>query len=121
MPRKPRLDAPLNEQEAYWYARLAKEGFEDIEDTSSPLRPLKAWHNLKWRNADPQHVASTVAYYTKARHVLQSGLFANKLSYRIWELHCDGLGVREIEKAIKGRKRKSAIAKLIKQMAEELI
>lgn len=38
------------EIEAHWYAVLKTNGFEDIEDTSNPDRPLREWHSRKFLN-----------------------------------------------------------------------
>lgn len=48
-PRKRSKREPtLAEVQAKFYARLKREGFEDIEDTSNPDRPLKEWHSRKF-------------------------------------------------------------------------
>ncbi len=48
--KKRRKARTLDEVQREWYGKLAKEGFEDIEDTSSPDRPLKEWHAHKFRD-----------------------------------------------------------------------
>ncbi len=45
MNRKRVKKKSFKELEAEWYGRLKKEGFEDIENTSRPDRPLKEWHS----------------------------------------------------------------------------
>lgn len=39
---------PFKEIESEWYERLKIGGFQDIEDTSNPDRPLKEWHSKKF-------------------------------------------------------------------------
>jgi len=122
--RRPSPTASLTTQQAYWYAKLKQDGFEDIEDTSNPLQPLKEWHNLKWsRPSGPSslQVSTTIEYYTRARHAIASHAFDHPLHLKVWELHCDGLSVRAISKAVKGKLSKSAVAYLIKRLAEEII
>lgn len=38
----------LKDAENEWYAKLKANGFQDIEDTSKPDRPLKEWHSSKF-------------------------------------------------------------------------
>src|ERR1035438_10457255 len=47
--KKPNKNAPLKEQEAYYYQLLKNEGFDDIEDTGNEFRPLVEWDSIRFR------------------------------------------------------------------------
>ena len=73
--RKSRRRETFKQLEARWYRRLKDEGFDDIEDTSRPERPLKSWHSFRFggrrwngrgNNYDPTHIPSTQEYYRLA-------------------------------------------------------
>lgn len=84
-----------------WYKKLKDEdGFEDIEDTNHPGMPLKTWHSHKWKNTPPEKFAATEIYYDKARELLNTYEFESPTHLKIWELHCDGLSKRKIEKVL---------------------
>jgi len=89
-----------------WYDKLAatpdKQGalFDDIEDTSRADKPLKSWHNHKFKSIDVEQRLATESYYEQANLLLSYYRFKNKTHKRIWELHCKGLSRRKIAVAI---------------------
>jgi hypothetical protein len=77
-----------------WYAKLAKAGFADIEE---PDGALKRWHSRDFnrpKRSKEQNESAT--YYQLASDVLNKFSFANAVERQVWELHCQGWGVRRI-------------------------
>lgn len=103
-----------------WYTKLANQGFEDIEDVHSPNEMLLAWHasDLPRRMTDNRHVA-TVAYYEAARDMLNWYTFKNRQERRIWELHAEGISIREIVKRTSYGKR-DKVHTVIKKIRREI-
>jgi hypothetical protein len=104
---------PTKKLQAEWSKRLADAGFEDIEDTSHPLCPLKDWHTLHF--SKPEVVAAkraAEAYQLRAETFLSATEFgeiakilASKGTVRkltrkdlrqLWQMHCEGETVRAI-------------------------
>ena len=84
-----------------WYGKLAKQGFEDIEDTNREDKPLKSLHNHRFYLIPVEQRLATESYYEMARQLLNEYKFKNSTHKRIWELHCQGLSRRKIAKHIK--------------------
>ena len=88
-----------------WYSRLAADGFQDIENTCDPRRPLKSWHSFRFgRRAnhtkhayDPDALFISQEYYRKVEHYIEATYGQEQsLERRMLELHAKGLGVRKI-------------------------
>lgn len=82
-----------------WYNKLAKSGFEDIEERHSPRQMLKTWHNT-WFQArgTPDQFAAQALYYQRAVDMLNTFEFASKRDRTLWQFHSEGKSVREIAK-----------------------
>jgi hypothetical protein len=96
-----------------WNERLKQSGFQDAEDFNLPEPALKSWHSLKWENerAEKRSVEAT-HYFELAQDVLHTFPFKTDVHRRTWELHCQGLSVRQISDRLdfqligyKGKKR----------------
>lgn len=91
--------------ESEWYAIVSESGFVDIEDTVNEERPLKDWHGSSLgRDATrrgPEAIKATMTYYSCAAELLHVYQFQDPLHRKIWELHCEGMPVREIAKRVK--------------------
>lgn len=114
---------PPKKLEQEWYQKLKDDGFEDIEDSNNPNRPLKAWHNFRFRQVNPARRKVTEAYYEKACALLHTYPFINEITKRIWELHCQGFSKREIEEAIKNeskRYKRESIGLIIVKISREI-
>lgn len=90
----------LKKIQSEWYARLKGEGFIDIEDTERQDAPLKTWHSLKWQNVTRETWDAVSSYFDQAKALLDTYQFDTPMHKRIWELHCQGLSRRKIEKAL---------------------
>ena len=118
-------DEKLKELEKIWYQKLIDNGFEDIEVTSEPGRPLKEWDfnfcrvvKGEGKNIDlPLKIASTRQYFIQARKLLDTHKFKNQDYKEIWALHCEGVTEREIAVRLKVYK-KSMVHYVIKEIAK---
>jgi len=104
------VKAPTQSQEfkalqKEWDAKLKASGFDDIEDTTREDRPLKAWHNFRFKRTPIVQREATETYIDSAKALLLTYPFKNPTHRRIWELHCEGKSRREIEEAISGFKK----------------
>jgi hypothetical protein len=122
----------LKELEAQWYKHLEALGFEDIEDTGNPNRPLKEWHSFKIASQRFQIIQATRSPYQRdIDNFLNHPAFAeicicmvkhgnSKFSPEqvqfVWELHVQGLTTRKI--ALRLGRVKSRIDDIIKGMRE---
>lgn len=85
-----------------WNKILKRGGLEEIENFDLPNPVLKKSHNLRWKKEELiEHIVSTQNYYEKASEVLHTYPFKNENHQKIWELHCEGLSVRQIVLKIK--------------------
>lgn len=84
-----------------WNEKLKRSGFDDAEDFSLPEPALKSWHSLKWENERAEkraHDAKT--YFDLAQDALHTFPFKTDVHRRTWELHCQGLSVRQIDETL---------------------
>lgn len=102
-----------------WYKKLEKIGFQDIEDNKYEEPKLKVYDYLKFKTIGPDLHEAKAKYYANCRDVLNKNVFETKLHRRIWELHTDGLSLREIEKAIKNEYKKDTINYIIRKISLE--
>lgn len=96
----------LKQLQAKWYAKLKADGFNDIENTRHPDRPLNDWHGLWFRKYIKKNGADKLQakqeYYRHAAHLLTNGtIFQNKKHRLMWELHAAGVSLRDIGKKFK--------------------
>ena len=96
----------LKALQAVWYKKLKDTGFEDIEDTSNDQEFLKSWHSsyFQVRNT-PDEFEAHREYYSMAGKFLedqfkgqQYDIFKKNPSGVVWELHSEGLSIRNIAK-----------------------
>ncbi len=90
---------------AEWYAKLKKEGFEDIEQNTSDENPfLKNWDSSYFYRKEHKMGAARMEavkdYYLLAVQFLSVHNFKSKLEKEIWRLHSEGHGVRVISKEL---------------------
>jgi hypothetical protein len=102
-----------------WYNKLKKKGFNDIEDTTLPEPPLKSWDNFRYKKVTPEEYEAKTKYYSNCRDILLTYRFSRALHKRIWELHSEGLSLREIEREIKDKYKKDTINKIIQKIELE--
>lgn len=83
-----------------WDARLAAEGFVDIERSATGGR-LDPYQKTA-RGAPDNYSADVAEYYRAAGALVQDARFANRREREIWRLHADGLSWNAIVDAIPG-------------------
>lgn len=82
-----------------WYKKLEEEGFEDIEKTNGTLLRVDLPDNIqKFYTRDVYDLKEY--YYRCATHFVHSHEFINEVEKAIWELHSDGLSIRNITKKL---------------------
>jgi hypothetical protein len=93
----PLFDSPEYKRlEEEWYAKAQLSGFIDEENTKRKDRPLKSWHDSKFKNQCPLTKEVTEEYYERAIELLRNHHFETQTQKAIWALHCQGLSEREI-------------------------
>lgn len=111
----------FKEVQAKWYGKLKKVGFEDIEDTKNPNRPLIEWHSLKWKSEGVKiRQKNAVEYQRRIEDFFNHPTFLGACEsitqrrqgpgrptrftrdqvQKIWELHIQGLTTRKIAKEL---------------------
>lgn len=112
-----RTKRPFKEIEAEFYARLKASGFQDIEHTSIPGRPLKDWHSSRFltekskaRQAARENYNKMIDNFINSRAINEicslitqhgNSSLKPKEAKKILELHRDGLPQRKIAEQMK--------------------
>lgn len=76
-----------------WYKKLSSEGFEDIEANEDNLKVWSTYYTAKHRYVTRE---AKEEYYREAGTFLHEYEFSSELERQIWELHAEGLSLREI-------------------------
>lgn len=86
--------------QAKWNKKLEKSGFEDIETKDGLLKGISHADFFKahYNQIDAQ---AKEEYYRNAGYFLYEHKFKTELERKIWELHVEGVGIREIVKILK--------------------
>lgn len=83
---------------AKWDKKLASTGFNDIENADGSL---KASTHPRTIALALQEKEERDAYYTIASQLLHTHPFANAVEKKIWEMHCEGISIRDIMSKLK--------------------
>lgn len=88
-----------------WNQILEDGGLEEIENFDLPNPSLKKFHSNKWtlENGRAQDARDIKAYYEMAGDLLESFPFKTETQKRMWEMHCDGMSVRQIAQSLNQR------------------
>lgn len=89
----------LKKLQREWDEKLKKSGFQEIENRENGL--LKVWHSYHFQKQDQGRIESQSLYYEKAWEFFHRHPFKDLLELRIWELHCEGLSLRQIAKELR--------------------
>ena len=120
----PRKKSPpsqsLSELQSEWYAKLAAEGFQDIEDHTINGRPLKSWHSFKCMTKDTVELDGIKEYHHIAMQMLETHVFTSEDHKRIWEMHSNGISEREIAASL-GCYKKSMVHLIIAEIASKFM
>jgi hypothetical protein len=91
-----------------WYAKLKKEGFDDIEWTDHKTGYGQDSPHLKRSTSyiASKYSVGTENYYRLFRNFVSHATFTSKIDQTIAELHSEGFSYREILKQIRLRHRR---------------
>ena len=109
-----------------WYKKLKKDGFKDIESgVPSEIGELRLldWSRSKFTKSVEWN-QSKQEYYRLAGQFLYHHIFQTEEERKIWELHQDGVSVRNIVKTLKKQKIKAGHVKVfntIKSLASIMV
>lgn len=125
----------LKDLQNKWYKKLEDKGFEDIEDTSNPNRPLKEWHSIKAGTKRYRRIQTTSKEYQQqidkllnhetfddaCKFIIKHGncKFSQQQVKSIWVMHTQGQTNRSIARQL-GRV-KSRIDAVINKFREWMI
>lgn len=102
---------------AKWEKILAKEGMPDLEDSKGRL---KSWHSFKFQmQFTPEQFAEHQTYYSQCEDLLHYFTFKRKIDKKIWELHAQGLSVRQISVQLKQKLQWSMVARIIRKIKKD--
>lgn len=109
--------------QARWNKKLEDEGFQDIETPDGRLKGISHADFFKahYNQIDAQ---AKQEYYRCAGYFLYEYKFKNQLERKIWELHVEGIGIREIVKVLKKQKfkvYKRLVHETLRPMVEKLL
>lgn len=105
-----------------WNEKLEKSGFKDIENMRYAEPKLKVYERASFSSVCPSVAASTLNYYTQAEALLEVYPFQNPIHKTIWQLHSDGLSIREIATLLNSDKyKKSNVANVINHIKRALM
>lgn len=119
----------LEEVQKEWYAKLKKEGFEDIEDANNNLVQYTSSMFLRGRRNNMSFVEimnsieSKQDYYRLASEFLHKHNFKRYVDWFIWSQHCEGVSYRDISKKLakEGIKlTRNPIGDIVKKLREEM-
>lgn len=83
-----------------WNQVLIEDGHEEIEDFTLPDPALIRWHSFSFSSPcckrDGERVEEIRGYHELAGRLLTEFRFKNDIHRLIWDLHCDGLSIRQI-------------------------
>lgn len=89
--------------QAKWYKKAKESGFEDIEKDEQWLKRHTGFYG-KDHLYRTEYARARRDYYIAAGQFLHSHLFDNEVDRRIWELHANGVSIRDIVKTLKAEK-----------------
>jgi hypothetical protein len=98
---------------AFWNRVLEENGHEEIEDFNAKVPVLRSWECSRRNSIDPICREAKSSYFEMAQVILRNFPFPDQESQGIWELHCQGLSIRQIARRMKREKSKNAIHKVI--------
>lgn len=104
-----------------WYAKLKKEGFDDIERNggglkTDPMQNIKTFY-------DQSSFEAKQSYHSSVGYFLHHHTFNNEKERLIWEFHSQGVSIRDTVEALQKKGYKTykrqvheILQKLVKQM-----
>lgn len=118
----------LQKLKTLWYKKLKRSGFEDIENKHGDFKVTSYTRIAASKNNGVDYETLKVKrsaaeeYYRMAGMFLHDHTFEFSRERRIWSMHCEGVGVRDISrklrvsKIIMGRSMISQVLKKLKTL-----
>jgi hypothetical protein len=113
-----------------WYKKLAKSGFEDIEQDEDHLINWSSSRALRGKvngSAYADVIVSHQAveeYYRLAGHFLHDYKFKDEYEKKVWILHADGNSHRDVAEALRTKSRKAnkdSVNTIVKRLSKEML
>jgi len=108
--------------QATWYKKLAKKGFDDIEQDEDKL---KSWTKAAYDSRYSTYRFANEEYYRLAGHFLHEYKFESEVERFIWEQHSIGLTSRAIAEMAKKKRLRvttnSRVHAIIKKLEKEML
>lgn len=111
----------LTDLQKKWYEKLKKSGFEDIESSNGALKvwassyhKLRLSHNFEYKEA----------YARKAGQFLHEHKFSDSRDRHVWEMHCEGISIRETVKRLKKKNFKAykfLVEEILARLKKEML
>lgn len=114
--------------QAKWYSKLKREGFEDIEYGEDSIKRCVPDAVSRTTRNDYEDMLVTYQsreeYYRLAGQFFYEHAFDNRKEQLIWELHKDGISMRDIVQHMKSRNfkvQRDFVHKTIKRLSEKML
>lgn len=90
----PKAKPDIRALQSLWYKKLKDEGFRDIEKNPDLLNQ---WDSSYFQtHYNPDTFQAKQIYFYRAKHFLDAYPFPHPIQKKIWSMHSDGIGVRQI-------------------------
>ena len=104
-----------------WKEKLKTKGFKDIEKNENTLNLYESAYFSDSRRITAEVVQAKQAYYQIAGHFLNDYDFKSAFDRKVWAMHAEGKGIRDIAAAIKRPGLKDKIHLTIQRLEKEMI
>lgn len=105
---------------AKWEKKLEKEGLADLDNDEGQLKGITHAERFK-ATYNPSNAQAKHEYYRAAGFFLYEHKFETTLERKIWELHIEGIGIREIVKILKKQGLKSIYKSRVHSLLQPLV
>jgi len=104
-----------------WYAKLKESGFQDIEYYEESSYGMNRFDK---HPENPEVMQARADYYQMSTHFLSDHSFESDFEKDIWEIHADGISIRNITKVLfekQGIKTsKTKVGKIVKRLEDTM-
>lgn len=109
----------FEELQSFWYGKLAKSGFKDLEAKNGTLK-MYATLNPYITKLKTPYIEFTEEYHRIAGQFLHEHKFESRKDFRIWELHSEGVGAPAIAPILKKERFKSCSRSEVQRVTSAL-
>jgi hypothetical protein len=108
----------LKQLQRTWYAKLKKEGFEDIESPKGGLK--RSALGLLEHATYGDNALTRASYYRMAGYLLHDYIFENQREKLVWSMHSEGKDQRTMIKELRRRRMRGANFDAIRATIQKL-